>query len=189
MLVCSQMVCASDVDFLVEMCEDCHGKDGYSEQPDVPIIAGFSQEGFINTMAVFRANERVALAFSKPGEPETLMNDIAQDLSDDEVVELAEHFSKLPFHAADQSADAELAKIGEALHMEKCERCHKQNGAEPVEDAAILAGQWTQYLRRQFINLQSGKRTVPENMSRKVEGLSSQDIEALLNFYAMAGSG
>jgi hypothetical protein len=47
--------------------------------------------GFLNTIDVFRANERIALAY----------------------------------------------------HKQKCERCHRNNGAEPVEDAAILAGQWT----------------------------------------------
>ena len=33
---------AADFVDLVRQCESCHGKDGNSTRPDVPIIAGFS---------------------------------------------------------------------------------------------------------------------------------------------------
>ena len=188
LLLCSNGIFASDIVSLVKMCEGCHGKDGNSIQPDVPIIAGFSNEGFLNTMDVFRLNERIALSYQRPGEPETVMNDIARALSDEDVLALADYFSKRPFHAAEQAADEALASNGEILHKQKCERCHRQNGAEPVEDAAILAGQWTPYLRRQFENILSGKRLVPRSMLRRVRNLPAEDIEALLNFYAMEGS-
>ena len=185
LLLFSSSLTASDIVSLVQMCEGCHGKDGNSVQPTVPIIAGFSLEGFLNTMDVFRANERIALAFHKPGEPETIMNEIARSLSDEDVEVLADYFSRRPFRPAKQAVDKELASRGEILHKQKCERCHRQNGAEPVEDAAILAGQWTPYLRRQFVNIQSGKRMVPRTMLRRVRDLPADDIEALLNFYAM----
>jgi len=149
LLLCSNGIFASDIVSMVKMCEGCHGKDGNSIQPDVPIIAGFSYEGFLNIMYVFRLNERIALPFQRPGEQETIMNDIARALGDDDVLALADYFSKRPFRAAKQAADEMLANNGEILHKQKCERCHRQNGAEPVEDAAILAGQWTPYLRRQ----------------------------------------
>lgn len=187
LLLCSNALFASDVVSLVKMCEGCHGKDGNSVQPDVPIIAGFSDEGFLNTMDVFRENERIAMRFHKPGEPETVMNTIAQGLSDEDVETLADYFSRRPFRAAKQAADAALASRGEIIHKQKCEKCHTQNGAEPVDDAAILAGQWTVYLRRQFDNILSGKRLVPRSMLRRVKKLSAEDIEALLNFYAMEG--
>jgi len=188
LLIYGNGVFASDIVSLVKMCEGCHGKDGNSIQPDVPIIAGFSYEGFFNTMDVFRLNERIALSFQRPGEQETVMNDIARALGDEDVLALADYFSKRPFRAAEQAADELLASTGEILHKQKCERCHRQNGAEPVEDAAILAGQWTPYLRRQFENILSGKRLVPRSMLRRVRNLPAEDIEALLNFYAMEGS-
>ena len=54
--------CASADDFveLVKSCEKCHGEDGNSTTPDVAIIAGYSPEGFLNTMDVFRAGEHIA---------------------------------------------------------------------------------------------------------------------------------
>jgi sulfide dehydrogenase cytochrome subunit len=187
LLMCASTTLASDFVELVQTCETCHGKDGNSTTPDVPIIAGFSNEGFLNTIDVFREDERIALEFHRPGTPETVMNEIAKKLNDDEVEALAEYFSQRKFIAAKQTVDAEMAKRGEVIHKKMCERCHTDNGAHPVEDAAILAGQWTQYLRRQFDNILSGKRLVPRSMLRRVKKLSDEDIEALLNFYASVG--
>lgn len=56
-----------------------------------------------------------------------------------------------------------------------------------MEDAAILAGRWTIYRRRQFDNILSGKRIVPRSMLRRTNKLSVEDIEALLHFYALQG--
>jgi len=188
LLFCGTPLLASDIVTLVRFCEGCHGKDGNSVNPDMPIIAGFSYEVFFNTIDVFRTNERIAPAFRKPGEPETVMNEIAQGLSHEDVEVLSDYFSKRPFLPAKQAADEELASRGEVLHKQRCERCHKQNGSEPVEDAAILAGQWTPYLRRQFTNIMSGKRMVPRSMLRRVKSLTEEEIEALLNFYALQKS-
>lgn len=181
-------VLAEDFVDLVRRCEGCHGKDGNSTVPMVPSIAGFSYEGFLNTMEVFRENERIAIEFQRPGEPETVMNDIARQLDDEQVEALARYFSERPFLAIRQAVDGELASRGEILHKQHCERCHTDNGAHPVEDAAILAGQWSPYLRLQFDNILSGKRIVPRSMLRRVKKLSPEDIEALLNFYAAVGS-
>lgn len=188
LLVTTAAAPADDFVKLVQMCEKCHGKDGNSTTPDVPIIAGFSHEGFFNTIDVFRAGERIALKFHKPGEPETVMNDIAKGLSDEDVRNLADYFSQRAFKAPRQSVNAEMARRGEVIHKRLCEKCHTGNGKHPVEDAAILAGQWTPYLRRQFDNILSEKRMVPRTMLRRIRELSKDDIEALLNFYASQGT-
>ena len=169
---------------LVQRCEGCHGEDGNSTVPVIPSIAGFSYEGFLNTMDVFRENDRIAIEFQRPGEPETVMNDIARLLSEEQVEALAKYFSERPFIPIRQAVDPALAERGAILHKQQCERCHTRNGAEPVEDAAILAGQWTPYLRLQFDNILSGKRIVPRGMLRRIKKLDGEDIEALLNFYA-----
>ncbi len=180
-------VLARDFVELVKYCEGCHGADGVSTTPDIPIIAGFSYEGFLNTMDVFRENDRIAMGYHKPGEPETVMNEIALSLSDEEVEELAKYFSNLRFKPVKQTVNKELAGRGEVIHKRYCEKCHTENGKFPVEDASILAGQWTPYLKRQFDNILSGKRLVPRSMLRRIKKLSSDDIEALLNFYALQG--
>ena len=189
-LICCFPNAAQARDFvdLVKYCEGCHGLDGLSTTPNVPIIAGFSEEGFLNTMDVFRENERIAMEFHKPGDPETVMNEIAQSLTDQEVEELAKYYSGLAFKPAKQSADPEKASRGAILHKKSCERCHTNSGKDPVEDAAILAGQWMPYLERQFDNILTKKRLVPKSMYRRIKKLSAQDIEALLHFYALEGN-
>lgn len=190
LLTCSLSNFAQARDFveLVKYCEDCHGQDGLSTVPDVPIIAGFSEEGFLNTIDVFRENERIAMEYHKPGDPETVMNEIAQTLNDNEVEELAKYYSGLEFKPAKQSADPVKASRGAILHKKSCEKCHTDNGREPVEDAAILAGQWMPYLERQFDNILKKKRLVPKSMYRRIKKLSAQDIDALLHFYALEGN-
>ena len=178
---------ARDFVDLVKYCESCHGINGLSKTPDVPIIAGYSEEGFLNTMLVFRDNERIAMEFHRPGEPETVMNEIAKSLTEKEVDDLAVYYSQLRFVPAQQSADSEKASRGAILHNKSCERCHTDNGKHPVEDASILAGQWTPYLRRQFENILKKKRLVPKSMYRRVKRLSPEDIDDLLNFYALEG--
>lgn len=187
LLMVAANAAAVDYVLLIQSCEACHGKDGNSVTPDVPIIAGFSHEGFLNTMDVFREDDRIALKFHKPGEPETVMNDIAKALSDEDVLNLADYFSKREYKPVQQNVNTTLAKRGEIIHKKSCEKCHLDNGAHPVEDAAILAGQWTPYLRRQFDNILSGKRMVPRTMLRRIKKLSEEDIDALLNFYAREG--
>jgi sulfide dehydrogenase cytochrome subunit len=164
LLTCSFSNFAQARDFveLVKYCEDCHGQDGLSTVPDIPIIAGFSEEGFLNTIDVFRENERIE--------------------------ELAEYFSGLEFKPAKQSADPVKASRGAILHKKSCEKCHTNNGRDPVEDAAILAGQWTPYLARQFDNILKKKRLVPKSMYRRIKKLTAQDIDALLHFYALEGN-
>ena len=114
LLLASSGVRSGDFVDLVKRCEACHGEDGNSRLPVVPSIAGFSYEGFLNTMDVFRENERIALEFQRPGEPETVMNDIARSLSDEEVDLLAKYFSERPFLPVRQAAgriDLQLSQI------------------------------------------------------------------------------
>ncbi|MDH3635151.1 MAG: c-type cytochrome [Gammaproteobacteria bacterium] len=177
---------AEDFSDLVKRCEICHGQDGNSVLPIFPSISGFSYEGFLYTMEEYRENARIAIEFQRPGEPETVMRNIAQQLSGADLKGLANYFSKRKYIPRSQAFNPELASRGAILHENHCERCHLQNGTQPVDDAPILAGQWTPYLRLQFNNIQSGKRLVSRRMSNQLKKLDQADIEALLNFYASA---
>ena len=175
---------AEDFSALVKRCEICHGENGNSGLPMFPSIAGFSYEGFLYTMDEYRENRRIAIEFQQPNEPETVMANIAQQLSEADLKGLANYFSKRKYIPRSQAFNSELASRGAVLHEEHCERCHLKNGTEPADDKPILAGQWTPYLRLQFKNMLSGKRLVSRRMSNRLKKLNQEDIEALLNFYA-----
>lgn len=175
---------AEDFSALVKRCEICHGQNGNSGLPMFPSIAGFSYEGFLYAMDVYREDRRIAAAFQQPNAPETVMNSIAQGLSDADVEALANYFSKRKYVPRNQQFDPKLARRGAILHEAHCERCHVQNGAVAGDEVAPLAGQWTPYLRLQFENILSGKRVVSRRMLNRFKKLSQEDIEALLNYYA-----
>jgi sulfide dehydrogenase cytochrome subunit len=175
---------AEDFDDLVGRCEICHGQDGNSGLPIFPSISGFSYEGFLYTMDEYREDRRIAIEFQQPGEPQTVMINIAQQLSGAEVEALATYFSERPYVPIRQRFDPVLASRGAILHERHCERCHVQNGTAAVDDAPILAGQWMPYLRLQINNFLSGKRLASRRMSNRLKKLNDGDIEALLNYYA-----
>lgn len=95
----AQQAIATDAAILAEQCAKCHGINGYSEQPHVPIIAGFSQAGFVENINAFRNGDRVAIAYAVPGSPAIMMNEIARGLSDAQVEVLAAYYAGMPFAA------------------------------------------------------------------------------------------
>ena len=176
-------VAQADIKDLVATCEACHGTDGNSINPEVPVIAGYSEAGFVDTLAAFRDDERIGIKFRIKGQPEMIMNDIAKALSDEQVEALSKHFSSKKFTPRTQEADTKLAKEGAKIHEDNCEKCHAEGGSDPQDDAAILSGQWMVYLTRQFENMETGKRIVPSRMLKKVKKLSEDDKKALVQFY------
>jgi len=179
---------AADLDSTIQTCNDCHGNDGVSEWSDVPTIAGISEFVLSDALYIYRDQERPCEESDyRQGDterPATDMCAIAADFSDDEIDAIAEHFAGLTFKPAKQAFDAALVDAGKSKHDDNCENCHADSGRDAAEDAGILAGQWTEYLREQFQHYRDGTRSQPEKMEKKVATLTDQDIEALLNFYA-----
>ena len=97
---------------------------------------------------------------------------------------IAEHLSKEPFIPAKQEFDAVKARSGEKLHKRMCEKCHEYGGSSPDDDNGILAGQWTQYIRHQMEEFETGRRTMVKKMKNKFVKLDQNDIEALVQYYA-----
>jgi sulfide dehydrogenase cytochrome subunit len=77
-----------------------------------------------------------------------------------------------------------LAKKGKAVHEENCEKCHANDGTDVKDDAGMLAGQWTPYLRLTMQEFKGGKRKMEQKMRPRIEALDNDAIEALLNYYA-----
>lgn len=177
----------ADMAKLVENCSNCHGKDGASAESDVPIIGGVSAQYLIDSMTAYKKKARPCPetkyhAGSKKGQ-KTDMCQVAKELSDADVKELAKHFAGKKFVRAPQKADAGLAKKGKELHDRRCEKCHSEGGGLAADDGGILAGQWMPYLRETFKDYGAGKRPMPEKMKPKMENLSKDDTEALVHYY------
>jgi len=179
---------AADITTLIAPCEDCHGKDGVSQEPTIPTIAGNSSELLVYALEAFRdktwpCEDVKYQAGAHKGETSNMCKS-AENLSDDDRTSIADYYAGKPFVRAKQNFDASLAKTGEGVHKLHCEKCHEDGGSSPDDDAGILAGQWTPYLEEQFKEYSSGKRPMPEKMTPKYKELSQDDIKALLQYYA-----
>lgn len=178
---------AADVNKLVEECADCHGKNGASTEADIPIIGGYSVEFLTNNLQAYKDKERFCpetkyRTGSKKG-TKTDMCQIAKGMNENDIKQIAQHFSKQPFVRAKQKFDADLAKKGKQVHDQYCEKCHSEGGTVAEDDAGMPAGQWIPYLRHAFDEFYSGKRPVVKKMKVKLDEINKNDVEALINFY------
>ena len=169
-------------------CVDCHGPDGASKESDVPVIGGLSEQYLLDAMGAYRDAKRPCPPSAYRGgdtkRPKTDMCKVAAKLSDADTAAVAKHLAAEPFVRAKQPFDAAQAARGKKIHDQACEKCHSEGGTLAEDDAGILAGQWTPYLRASFEEFRSGKRPMPEKMKPKFEPLKPDEQEALLHYYA-----
>jgi len=177
-----------DAAALAENCNGCHGDNGVSQWSDVPTIAGLPEYTHGDALYFFRDNERPCSSSEyRQGDtsrPATTMCEVAAELSDEEIDELAAYYFEMPFVPAAQEFDAGLAAAGKAVHDAQCEKCHSDGGSNPDDEAGILAGQWMGYLEATFAEYASGDREQDKSMKEKMDALSEADTKALLHFYA-----
>jgi sulfide dehydrogenase cytochrome subunit len=179
---------AADVEKLVDSCSQCHERDGASHDPNMPIIGGYSEQYFISSVTAYKNKSRVCPAIEYlHGDKKVKLTDmcrIVKTLSDEDVRKLAGYYSTKKFRRANQDFDPELAKKGKQIHERDCEKCHSEGGSLASDDAGILAGQWTPYLKQQFFAFYTEKRTLAKKMKPKFNELAKTDMDALLNYYA-----
>lgn len=159
---------------LADTCVGCHGPDGSSVGPATPSIAGMSAEYFKTTMQEYKAGERHG----------TIMGRIAKGYTDEEIALMADYFASQDLVRYPQQLDAAQIEAGSRLYSKNCGKCHDENGTLAEDDAGILAGQWLPYLTYSMEDFTSGKREMPKKMKKKVEKLSSSELDALLQFFA-----
>ena len=179
---------ADSMEQLVKECDGCHGVDGVSQWDDMPTIAGISE--FVHSDALFIYQDRARpcaqseYRIGDTGRPATDMCAIAEKMTESQMEEIAAYYAAKPFVPANQDFDAALAEQGRKVHDKECERCHTDGGANPDDDASILKGQWMGYMRHTFAEYASGERDQPKRMKEKMDALTEEDTEALLNYYA-----
>lgn len=166
----------SQAAMLSNTCAGCHGTNGASVGPSMPVIAGQPEAYLLDAMQKFKTGER----------PSSIMGRLTKAYSDDEIKLMVEFFAKHPFVRQKQEVDSAKVAIGKQIHEQRCKKCHIDNGRD-AEDAGILAGQWKEYLQISMSEFRSGKRPMPKKMAEKLEGenkLTPEEVEAIIHFYA-----
>ncbi|MFU8876774.1 MAG: c-type cytochrome [Wenzhouxiangellaceae bacterium] len=171
-----------------DACIACHGDDGTSNDPKVPVIAGASDFYLESQLFLFADGDRPCVEdFFAAKEDVDLANHCValEGFSEDEKVELAEYYSGKPFVAPAQEIDAALADQGKSIHERTCARCHSNDGGLALDDAGILAGQQKHYLVHQLTAYRDGERWVPDG--KPDMDYTDEQIQALAEHYARAG--
>lgn len=170
-------------DLFLQYCNDCHQQDGNSDNPKIPKIAGFSAILIYDIIDQYKSEDRKSIVVNNKNNEETTMNTIAKKLQDSEIQAIAYYLSRQSFKATPQKYDENLAKQGEAIHIELCENCHVESGSSNIEDTPILRGQWEPYLGQQFKNLTNETRYIPRRMKNRFRKLTDENKKALIEFY------
>lgn len=155
------------------LCVGCHGPTGAGIDPNIPMIAG--QSPIFITYAL--------KAFAAGVWPSPVMGPIAQTLSDEQISEAAEFFSRQPTFRQKQAVDQEKAELGERIHGELCEKCHINGGRDYDEYEAVLVGQWMHHLRKLLGQYQRGERAAEAMMLKKLSKLGPAQVDALVHYY------
>jgi len=187
-LAAATVALAAEGSAVAEQCAACHGRNGASTDPSIPIIGGYSAKYIVESIKNFRKKTRTCaevtvLAGPKKGTKSDMCKVVA-DLSEADAEAVARYLAAQKFVRAKQPFDAAKAKQGSAVYKQRCEKCHENGGSSPDEDNGILAGQWTPYLREQLAGFRAGKRPIDEKMKLRLDRVNKEEEEALLHFFA-----
>jgi len=185
----STLVSAADAPKLVETCTGCHGEAGANTEADVPNIGSYSAEYTSSALNRFKIKTRPCTetefrSGSQKGK-KTSMCQIASNLSDSDINQLAEYYAEQEFVRKPQNFDAALAEKGKPLFAGRCQDCHGDRGTLAADNAGILGGQKMAYLTQQLKDFKEGKRPYTEKqkrMKQKLEAATDDELKAIVNY-------
>jgi cytochrome c553 len=157
----------------LQVCGGCHGEAGSSKMENVPSLAGQPALFLTNQLILMREKLRRVEA----------MEPFVKGLKDDEIVALAEHYSKLKpelgGEAVDQGAVARGAELAQQM---RCVSCHKA-GFEGQEQMPRLVPQRIDYLIKSLREYREGKRYgIDTTMNGLMYRVPDRDIRALAHY-------
>jgi cytochrome c553 len=158
----------------IATCKGCHGPDGNSVTAGVPSLAGQPKIFLENQMILFREELRRS----------PVMTPILAGIKDPEIIQLADHFSRLRAKPVAQgSPRKELVEQGRLLGRKlHCNVCHVSN-YHGQKQMPRLAGQREEYLNSEMLAYRDGKRSGGDTiMAAALYGVKDGEIRALAHF-------
>ena len=163
----------------VQTCGTCHGTNGRSVSPTFPNLAAQTAPYLEAQLKAFKDQTRA------DPDAQAYMWGMAAQLSDAQISELADYFSKQPAPAAGKSGGAAVIARGKQVFEEgvparqipPCASCHGAH-AEGMATFPRLAGQHAPYLLKQILVIQNALRSAPV-MHGVVKDLSRDQILAV----------
>jgi len=158
-----------------QLCVTCHGANGVPIDKTYPVIWGQQAGYFYLQLRDFKSGARKS----------PIMGPIAQTLQRDDMLALAEYFSKKPWPQLEQPrAPADISGVAEQANTSiGCTGCHQGNyqgaGTQPR-----LAGQRREYLESQMLAFRDGSRGNNPGMSDLMKAASKPQLAAMAQYLA-----
>jgi cytochrome c553 len=157
-------------------CLSCHGENGTSVMPEVPSLGGQPAPSILIQLYQFREEQRLAAP----------MNDLAKDLTDDDLKTFSEALAKLPPPVAPpEGADAARIEKGRAVAQKhRCGFCHNPD-MSGHDQIARIAAQREDYLTKALREYKSGTRAgYDPAMAEVVREMTQADIADVAHYLA-----
>jgi cytochrome c553 len=172
--MCSASAQAMTYDEKLATCLACHGEKGVSETSEVPSLAGMPADFTLIQLFLFRQGTRKI----------EIMNDLAKDMTDDDLLKFSEHFTKLaPPKASGDAADPAIAARAQAVIAKNhCASCHNPDFSGR-EQMPRLAAQREDYLLKSLRDYKAAQRPgYDATMDEVIRPVSEADIVDLAHF-------
>jgi cytochrome c553 len=160
-----------------QICSACHGEAGVPQQQPFPIPVIWGQQlGYL----FFQLRD-----FKSGARKNEQMTPIAEALERDDLMALAQYFSKKPWPNLQQPhAAADMASAAQRVNNSVvCTSCH-QEGFKGEGTQPRLAGQNRDYLQKTMTDFRTGARANNPGMSDFMKGVSEADTAALAAYLA-----
>jgi cytochrome c553 len=167
--------CAQDLAGKAGLCDACHGEMGMPPDPMMPVIWGQHQAYLYRQISEFKQGTR-------KNEPMLLL---IQNMPQEEIAALAEHFSQKPWPKLNQprASEAEAKRAQAAIVTSQCVACHGILGTGDGTNPRI-AGQSRGYMLKTLQEFRSKARGNNPWMSDILAPLHPDDLVALAAFMA-----
>ena len=151
----------------LQVCDSCHGANGQSISPTIPIIWGQTEYFLVKQLHDYKTGDR----------ENQIMAAFAKNLTQEELRPAAQYFSKKAWPVRSSQAASVPAPDGIAV----CQICHQEKfvGGLP---APRLAGQSYEYLVQAMKSFADGERTNNADMVKIMQGLSAAQRDAMAKY-------
>ena len=168
---------AETIEEKAAVCAACHGENGVPPEQafPVPVIWGQNLGYLFFQLRDFKSGAR----------KNDVMSPIAEALPREDLMPLAQYFSKKPWPKLQQPhPPADVAALAQRANTSVvCTSCH-QDGFIGEGTQPRLAGQERAYLERTMTQFQSGARGNNPGMTDLMKSLTTQDVSALAAWLA-----
>jgi cytochrome c553 len=158
-------------------CGTCHGAAGISALPNIPSLAGHTDEFITLQLILLREKIRIAPP----------MNELSQGLTDGQVEDIAAHYMALPAGPPAGGTEGDPARMAEGAALSKTLRCGVCHLPDYRGRAQMprLAGQREDYLAHAMTGYRDGTRQGTDtNMNAVMYGVTDAQVATLAYYLA-----